>query len=167
MTHEEGGVTLPSPSLGFDLDGVGTSPATSLVVSHLFQGIGPLNHALGFHMERHNVLSTNVAHVDTPGFRPMDVERTSGGSSQDFGRQLSVVMTQTREGHMAGSSVGGVKHGVVRDSPDAMAGLDGNYVSLDAEATKVAENQLRYEVVTALTAAQFKQLSYVANDGRG
>ena len=136
-------------------------------MSHLFQGIGPLEHALGYHMERHNVLSTNVAHVDTPGFRPMDVERTSDGSSQDFGRQLSAVMTRTQEGHLPGGEVGGVNHGIVRESPDATSGMDGNYVSLDAEATKVAENQLRYEVVTALTKAQFKQLSYVASDGRG
>lgn len=118
-------------------------------------------------MERHNVLSTNVAHVDTPGFRPKDVARGSGENSQSFGHLLSVVMTQTAEGHMSGATANSVSRGRVIDSPDAVGGLDGNLVSLDAEATKVAENQLRYEVVSALTSAQLRQLSYAANDAHG
>jgi len=113
------------------------------------------------------VLSTNVAHVETPGFRPMDVDRVSDASSQDFGHQLSVAMTRTQEGHLPGGTIGGINHGTVVASPDATAGLDGNYVSLDAEASKVAQNQLRYEVVSALTSAQFRTLSYAAADGRG
>lgn len=138
-----------------------------LAVASLFQGINPLEHALGYHMERHNVLSTNVAHVDTPGFRPMDVVRSSTDYSQEFGRQLSSAMTRTNAGHMAGGETSGVTRGQLIESPDATGGMDGNYVSLDEEAAKVAENQLRYEVVSALASAQFKTLSYVASDGRG
>jgi flagellar basal-body rod protein FlgB len=132
-------------------------------MSDLFQGIGPLSGALSYHMERHNVLSSNVAHVDTPGYRPMEVARVK---SQDFGQALSVAMTRTQEGHQTGSSATTVDHGRVIQSPDAFPGLDGNYVALDTEATKMAENQLRYEVVSRLTASQLKQLAYVAGDGR-
>lgn len=115
-------------------------------------------------MERHNVLSANVAHVDTPGYKPKEVARVD---SQDFGQALSVAMTRTQAGHQRGAENGPtLDHGRVVASPDAFPGLDGNYVSLDTEATKMAENQLRYEVVTRLTAAQLKQLAYVAGDGR-
>jgi flagellar basal-body rod protein FlgB len=145
----------------------GMSPASRSPVVSLFQGINPLEHALGYHMERHNVLSTNVAHVDTPGFRPMDVARTNVDNSQEFGRQLSAAMTRTSALHLPGGAANGVIRGQLIESKDAVGALDGNYVSLDAEATKVAENQLRYEVVTALTSAQFRTLSYVASDGRG
>ncbi len=136
-------------------------------MASLFQGINPLEHALGYHMERHNVLSTNIAHVDTPGFRPMDVARTNQVQSQEFGHQLSKAMTRTDAGHLPGGEVSGVMRGQLVQSPDAIAGMDGNYVSLDEEAAKVAENQLRYEVVSALASAQFRTLSYVASDGRG
>lgn len=97
----------------------------------------------------------------------MEVARGQAGGSQDFGHRLSQVMTQTHTGHLSGGEVGGVAHGRVTPSPDAVAGMDGNYVSLDVEATKVAENQLRYEVITALTSGQLRNLSYVARDGRG
>lgn len=133
-------------------------------MSDLFQGVGPLSQALSFHMERQNVLASNVAHVDTPGYRPMEVARAP---SQDFGQALSVAMTRTSEAHLGGTQGNAVTQGRVHESPDVQAGLDGNYVSLDIEATKLAENQLRFEVVSTLTSAQLKQLSFVASDGRG
>jgi flagellar basal body rod protein FlgB len=45
-------------------------------------------------------------------------------------------------------------------------GADGNYVSLDREAAKLAANQLRYDVVSAIAAAELKQLQYAVNDGK-
>lgn len=114
-------------------------------------------------MDRHNVLATNVAHVETPGFKPKEVERPQ---SQDFGLLMSKTLAQTHAGHMSAGGEQGVSRGTVVDSPDAQTGLDGNAVSLDIEATKIAENRLRYEVISALTAAEFRQLSYAANDGR-
>ena len=131
-------------------------------MSELFQGIHPLSQALGFHMDRHNVLATNVAHVETPGFRPKEVSRPE---SQNFGQLLSTAMTRTDPAHLEGSGAGGVTRGEVVDSPDIQAGLDGNFVSLDIEATKLAENRLRYEVVSALTSAQLRQLNYAVGDG--
>jgi flagellar basal-body rod protein FlgB len=139
----------------------------SAVVVGLFQGITPLEQALGYHMERHNVLSTNVAHVDTPGFRPMELERNPGTNSQDFGRHLSAAMTRTNPQHLAGAQGTAESRGQLIQSPDAIAGMDGNYVSLDQEAAKIAENQLKYEVISALASAQFRTLSYAASDGRG
>ncbi len=134
------------------------------VMSDLFQNVAPLSQALNFHMERQNVLSSNVAHIDTPGYKPMDVDRVQ---SQDFGQALSVAMTRTQAGHQSGATGSAVTQGRVHVSPDLQAGLDGNFVSLDVEATKLAENQLRYEVVSTLTGTQLKLLAYAANDGRG
>jgi flagellar basal-body rod protein FlgB len=132
-------------------------------MSGLFQGIHPLSQALGYHMDRHNVLATNVAHVETPGFKPKEVERAE---SQDFGLLMSKTLTRTNAAHLSAGGTTGVTRGQVIDSPDAETGLDGNGVSLDVEATKIAENRLRYEVISALTAAEFRQLSYAVNDGR-
>lgn len=133
-------------------------------MSEWFASISPLSHALGFHMERQNVLTSNVAHIDTPGYRPMELERTQ---SQDFGQVLSVSMTRTAEGHYGATAADSIRHGRVVTSADMQAGLDGNFVSLDIEATKLAENQLRYEVVSTLTTAELKKLSYVASDAKG
>jgi flagellar basal-body rod protein FlgB len=132
-------------------------------MSGLFHGIQPLSQALGYHMDRHNVLATNVAHVETPGFKPKDV---AAPESQDFGQLLSKTLTRTNAAHLSAGENAEVTRGTVIDSPDAQGGLDGNGVSLDIEATKIAENRLRYEVISAITAAEFRQLSFAAGDGR-
>jgi flagellar basal body rod protein FlgB len=46
------------------------------------------------------------------------------------------------------------------------AGNDGNYVSLDREAGKVAANQMRYDVVSAIVSAELKQMHFAADDGK-
>ena len=49
----------------------------------------------------------------------------------------------------------------------AGVGNDGNYVSLDREAAKLAANQLRFDTVSAIVSAELKQLSFAASDGKG
>lgn len=111
-------------------------------------------------MSRHNLLVANVAHVDTPGYVPQDLQRPSMASS-DFG----VTMDRCHASHLMADA--GSPNGRVFEDRSAGTGLDGNYVSLDAEAAKIAANQSRYDVVATLMSAQYKQLAYAANDGAG
>ncbi len=130
----------------------------------LFSAIQPLHGALDYHLERHNVLTSNVAHIDTPGYRPQDLARVDPA---DFAGVLSVEMARTAPQHLAtGPANGRPNTGRVFEDITAGAGNDGNYVSLDREASKVAANHIRYDVVSAVTAAQIRQLMYAANDGR-
>jgi flagellar basal-body rod protein FlgB len=130
-------------------------------VANLFAGIVPLNYALDHHIERHNLLASNIANVDTPGFKPKDLARVSEAS---FAQELGVAMTRTDGAHVAdpagGSNVG-------RPFTDATAGggADGNFVSLDREASKLAANQLRYDVVSVLVSSHLKGLLWAANNG--
>lgn len=134
-------------------------------VSDLFSTIAPLHTALDYHLDRHNVLATNVAHVDTPGFRPKDLSRAT---DVDFGAVLNVTMERTNGAHLAAAGDAGTpRSGRIFEDASAGAGNDGNYVSLDREAAKVAANQLRYDVVSAIATAELKQLHFAANDGRG
>jgi flagellar basal-body rod protein FlgB len=134
-------------------------------VSNLFSGISPLHYALDYHLERHNVLSSNVAHVDTPGYQPNDLARSD---AVDFQNVLNVEMRRTNSLHAAaGADGGGVTAGTLFKDLSAGVGQDGNYVSLDREASKVAANQLRYDVVSAIVSAELRQLSFGASDAKG
>ena len=53
------------------------------------------------------------------------------------------------------------------DSSDAGGGADGNFVSLDREAGKLAANRLRYDMVSVLVKTQLDGLMKAANDGKG
>ncbi len=134
-------------------------------MSDILSSLAPLHTALDYHLERHSVLASNVAHVDTPGYKPSDLARVDPAS---FGAALDFAMAKTEPGHLSGPGAGaGPVHGRVFEDLAGGVGNDGNYVSLDREAAKVAANQLRYDTVTAIVSAELRQLQYAASDGKG
>ncbi len=134
-------------------------------MSDLFGAVGSLHASLDYHLERHTVLASNIAHVDTPGFHPSDLRRVDTTS---FDSALGVAMERTNASHFQTPDADGASlEGRVFQDLSAGAGNDGNYVSLDREAAKVAANQLRYDVVSAIVSAELRQLSYAAGDGKG
>src|SRR6188768_4088578 len=127
-------------------------------MSDFFSGIAPLHQALDFHLERHSVLASNVAHVDTPGYKPTDLARVE---DVDFNSVFGVELAKTQPGHLPGAEgTAGLLHGRVFEDLSAGVGNDGNYVSLDREAAKVAANQLRYDTVSAIVSAELRQLHF-------
>jgi flagellar basal-body rod protein FlgB len=135
------------------------------MAADIFRALVPLHGALDYHLERHSVLASNVAHVDTPGYKPSDLARVEEANS--FDAALGVAMAKTAAGHMQGNEAGGAVHGRVFQDASAGVGNDGNYVSLDREAAKVAANQLRYDTVSAIVSAELRQLHFAATDAKG
>jgi flagellar basal-body rod protein FlgB len=133
-------------------------------VSSVFTSVDPLRAALDYHLDRQNVLASNVAHVDTPGYRPNDLERVD---QTGFTAALGLAMTRTNENHLPGGALDAAPNGRVFQDLSAGVGNDGNYVSLDREAAKLAANQLRYDTVSAIVSAELRQLSFAASDGKG
>lgn len=138
-------------------------------MSDLFSAVGSLHAALDYHLERHTVLSSNVAHVDTPGYHPHDLRRVDDPDAMGaFNQALSVAMERTNAAHFQTPNADAAAlEGRVFEDLSSGAGNDGNYVSLDREAAKVAANQLRYDVVSAVVTAELHQLSYAASDAKG
>ncbi len=131
----------------------------------LFSAINPLHSSLDYHLGRHNVLATNIAHVDTPGYRPSDVARVD---TSEFGAAFQVALARTSDTHLAVGSEGSLEQvGRVYKDLSAGVGNDGNYVSLDREAAKLAANQMRYDVVSAIVSAELRQMTYAASDAKG
>jgi flagellar basal-body rod protein FlgB len=133
-------------------------------MSSLFAGVTPLHAALDYHLERQNLLSSNVANVETPGYHPVDLARVE---SLGFESVMHVALRRTESRHLSGVDVGIAENGRVFEDLSAGAGRDGNYVSLDREAAKVAANQLRYDVVATMIQQEMNQLRFAATDAKG
>ena len=139
-------------------------------MADLFASIQPLHAALDYHLERHSVLASNVAHVDTPGYKPNDLARVESVDGTSFEGALGVAMQRTNPAHLG---VGGTTEGTGglegRTFQDLSGGVgnDGNYVSLDREAAKVASNQMRYDVVSAIVSAELRGMHFAAEDAKG
>jgi flagellar basal-body rod protein FlgB len=138
-----------------------------MVAMRILDSVEQLRVSLDYHLARHNLLAANLAHADTPGFRPMDLERTTG----TFAGELHTALKATEPGHMSGPQastgpVGGEVWRVVQDAASSASGNDGNGVSLDREAVKIASNQLRYDTLASLVQGQLAGLEWAANDGK-
>jgi flagellar basal-body rod protein FlgB len=117
--------------------------------------IDSLEAALTFHRERHGVLAGNIANLDTPGFRPLDLVREPGGDP--------AALATTQAGHIATAEAPGqtlsFEDGGKLQSPD------GNAVSLERELAKIDANRVRYTTAAELVSRRMALLKYAAGDG--
>lgn len=113
---------------------------------------------MSFHRERHTVLAGNVANLDTPGYRPLDLERVPAGDA-------STPLATTQAGHLtaAGSPVDEASISV--DDGGDLQGADGNAVNLERELAKIDANRVRYTTSTELVSRRLALLKYAAGDG--
>lgn len=92
------------------------------------------------------VIASNMANVDTPGYRTKDI---------DFQHELSRAMA---------ASDGTTPHAAVRDVGGLLERPDGNNVDIDREAMKLSEVQLQYQMGTQLMKGEFHTLITAINE---
>jgi flagellar basal-body rod protein FlgB len=118
----------------------------SMIDTPLMRG---LERALDFSAARHQTLATNLANVDTPGYRTRDLRPFAGEIEQA----------------MAGDSEEASWTPVAHDIPGLLERPDGNNVSVERETLLLAENQLRFTVAVAFLKSEFHTLSNAINGG--
>lgn len=97
---------------------------------------------------RYRVVASNIANLDTPGYRTRDI---------DFRRELERASADPEMPPLvpAAHQVQGLV-----ERPD------GNNVNADREALLLAETQLQFRVGVELVRAEFRRLSTAINEGR-
>ncbi len=115
--------------------------------------ITPMLELLGRYLtvtsDRHQMLTSNMANVDTPGYHTKDV---------DFrGEMLRAMTTVPGSPEM---------HSVGRDVPGLMERPDGNNVNLDREGVLLSETQIQYQVGVQLVKSEFHRLLTAINEGK-
>jgi len=130
-----------------------------------------LERALDVRLVRQNVLGANVANVDTPGFRPKDVDFTAtmaaidGAAKSDGGvSQPSTPTVGAVESQPSGLAA---KDLPIVDVPAGGASFDGNTVDLDRTMVAMAENALQYGASARAAGKKLAILRYVVSDGNG
>ncbi len=121
----------------------------------LFGGPLPLiEKALDIRQARQGVLQSNIANMETPGYRRHDLdfaammEKSMGGGA---------TLARTNPGHMSPPEEGmDLASGVRRQNRP---------VDLDEEMLAISENQLMYEIATRLAAKRFEGLRYAIDEG--
>jgi flagellar basal-body rod protein FlgB len=129
----------------------------SLGMKTLFDSVDQMQSALTFHRERQAVLAGNLANLETPGYRSMDLERV------DASVPGNLPMAVTREGHLDVS--GGLEGTMTAFADGDNVGADGNSVNLERELAKVDANRVRYTTTAELASRRLALLRYTSTDG--
>jgi flagellar basal-body rod protein FlgB len=142
--------------VGFAIDAeIGPTLAERPTVANEFSTVDKLQAAMTFHRERHAVLAGNVANVDTPGYRPFDLNPTSADDAQ--------TLAVTEPGHIASTS--GQTYTKEFSDEGQLQTPDGNHVQLERELAKIDANRARYSTSAELVSRRLALLRYAAGDG--
>lgn len=124
-------------------------------MASLDQHLSVLSQAMNLRTQRHQVLASNIANADTPGYKARDFSFESAMQNAMAGRATGgVAMAQTAPGHIGGGS--GAAHAAIQFRKETQSAVDGNTVDMDVERGQISENALQYQILTQLISEKFK-----------
>jgi flagellar basal-body rod protein FlgB len=133
-----------------------------------------LEKSLDVRLARHNVLSANVANVDTPGYAAKDVDfkaaMAAASGTAGPGNAETMTLAATDESHLGPGAVAIGNRAAdipLIDAPGSAPSLDGNKVDLDRTMVALAENGLQYGASARAAGKKLAILRYVSSDGNG
>jgi flagellar basal-body rod protein FlgB len=104
---------------------------------------------------REQLISANMANIDTPGYHTRDID-----FQRELSRAISAPLMQTADGNGTVQLLP-----VIRQVPGLMERPDGNDVNLDREGLLMAETQLQYELGIQLVKSEFHSTLSAINGG--
>lgn len=102
--------------------------------------------ALGLRASRQQVLASNIANADTPGYKARDIDFKSALQDALKGKTAAggVELARTDAGHLAGQATGATNSALLYRT-ETQSAVDGNTVNMDIERGQFAENTVQYE----------------------
>ena len=126
--------------------------------------VGVLNRALDYRVRNQRVISTNVANIDTPGFKPKHLK-----FDEELRRAVgneNMPLAKTNGKHLPGLDESGLQDtaSFVLES-EGSSRLGDNSLDIDKEMAKMAKNNLLYEATVKMLSKKFELLK-TAIEGR-
>lgn len=127
-----------------------------LINSNAFDYINVLDKTADAAWKRNDVISNNIANVDTPGYKRQDI---------DFEGELKRALGDSRYTSMD-SKVSSIKDNKLTprtytDSANYSYRVDGNNVDIENENVTLVANELKYQGLKTALDAEFKNLKTV------
>lgn len=125
-----------------------------------------IHKALDLRAQRNVVLSSNIANIETPGYKAKDLvfERALGKAMKST---LPGPLNVTHSSHLDGRQILPlhlVSPQVIRTT-NPMGALDENSVDLEREMVKLGENQVVYQALAQMITSKFSSLRMSIREG--
>ncbi|HHU70944.1 MAG TPA: flagellar basal body rod protein FlgB [Clostridiales bacterium] len=125
-----------------------------MIGSNAFNYINVLDKAADASWMRNNVITNNIANVDTPGYKRKDVQFESYLMSALMGdNSLEKRVSEVR--------LDAINPSIYTDYMNYSYRLDGNNVDIDTEEANLAQNQIRYYALIESMNQEFGRLKSV------
>ncbi|MDD2665025.1 MAG: flagellar basal body rod protein FlgB [Dechloromonas sp.] len=110
---------------------------------------------LGIRAYRQQILASNIANADTPGYNAVDIDiAEAAGGDQSPPLKLNA----SSPGHLKGNSSWQSPPVNLKYHVPYQAALDGNTVEMDVERQKISENSLMYQFSLDRVGGEFKHM---------
>lgn len=118
----------------------------SMIDTPMLEGLGRF---LDVSVYRHSLIASNLANIDTPGYRTRDIN-------------FQAALERATEGPFSYAEFAPL----ARPVQGLVERPDGNNVSLERESLLLAQNQLRFNTGVQLIKVEFRRLSIAINEGK-
>lgn len=130
--------------------------------------IGESNHAgghdfqataLGLRAYRQQLIASNIANADTPGYKAVDIDfQEALRIARSVAKPSPLTLSATASGHISGQAQPYAPPYPLKYHIPSQASLDGNTVEMDVERSKFAENAVMYEFSLDRVSGHFKHM---------
>jgi len=116
--------------------------------------------SLDLRFRRQEMLSSNLANLDTPNYQPQDLEFEGALRKIRHNETSHVGIDQTDTQHRTmGNALYNGDDAVV-ERPDVLNSVDGNGVDLDREMARFADNSMRYSATVEMMRRRVGIMNY-------
>ncbi len=128
------------------------------------QTFSVLEKSMNLRSQKHNLMVSNIANMDTPNFKAFDifVDEEMQKTSSDTNR---MPLTRTQSAHIPLAGMGDLNAPEIRpvEKPLYDFHSDGNTVDIDKTMSMLSENGLMYNASAQIISKKFQSLSTVIN----
>lgn len=120
-----------------------------------------LENAIGVAYWRHNVISSNMSNLETPGYKPKDID-FKAAMAQAIGSESQISLSKTNVGHID-SYTNSEQEVETFEEEAEWNGV--NWVSIDKMMNKMTENNLIYKTAAETMLRKISLIKEVIREG--
>lgn len=134
------------------------------MIDKLLSNTNVMQKSLDAAWSRNEIISQNIANVDTPGYKRKDVafeEYLINSKKRITGNR-----TDVRHIPISPSDIDSVEPTVTQDYSKLSMRIDGNNVDIDTEMADLAKNSIKFNALTQMLNGSFSKIKSVISEGR-
>ncbi len=136
------------------------------MIEKLYEKNNLLEKSLNASWARNEVISQNLANVDTPNYKRKDVTFEEYLNDSLDSKRLEGITTDERHIPIKSKNIDKIKPEITQDNADTSMRIDGNNVDIDSEMAYLAKNTIQYNSLIQMINSNYSRIKNVISEGR-